>query len=108
MRNLTPSLVSAPPRGFATRAALRVSPNPASAAAAFEFELERAGDVSLRVYDVTGRVAKAFASERLAAGRYSRVWNLSTARDGRVPPGIHFAELDHSGARHRARVVVVD
>jgi outer membrane protein assembly factor BamB len=66
--------------------ASRCHPNPFSAAAEIEFSLSERSPVTLKIYDVTGRLVRVLVDEELSAGVHSGVrW------DGRDDAGIPVA-----------------
>jgi hypothetical protein len=62
---------------------LRVVPNPFNATATVEFELGTAAEVSVRVYDVRGRLVQDLQAGRLGAGQQRVRWD---GRDGQGAP----------------------
>lgn len=62
---------------------LRVVPNPFNATATVEFELGAAAEVSVRVYDVRGRLVQDLQAGRLGAGQQRVRWD---GRDGQGAP----------------------
>jgi carboxypeptidase T len=57
----------------------------------------RTAPVSLRLYDVSGRVVASLREGRLAAGRYSATWDGRAAGGKPAASGLYFAELRLSG-----------
>jgi hypothetical protein len=66
----------------------RSYPNPASGAATIAFELPRAGDVSLRLYDVAGREVAVLVNGRREGGRHE-----VPVAAGRLPAGAYTCVL---------------
>jgi hypothetical protein len=83
------------------RMELAAGPSPARGRTVISYSLPRVGDMSLVVYDVTGRPVQALASGRRAAGRYTVTWNASGAA-----AGIYFCTLE-SGGRSTSRKIVL-
>ena len=68
-------------------------PNPARGATTIDFVLPSERDVTLEVYDVTGRMIRTLVSGRLPAGDHSATWRgLSDAGAG-VPSGVYYYRL---------------
>jgi hypothetical protein len=63
-------------------------PNPFNPSTVIRYSLNRAGDVSLRVYDIFGRELEALAQGYQAAGDYQLTW-----QPGALPSGIYFCRL---------------
>ena len=72
----------------ATTLELAVSPNPSRGLAQIRFALPQAGQVSLGVYDIAGRLVRTLASEHRAAGLHVIEWNDAAQR-----PGVYFVRL---------------
>jgi hypothetical protein len=90
---------AAPP----VRMELAASPSPARGRTAISYALPRSGDVSLVVYDATGRPVQTLASGCRPAGRYTATWDASSA-----PAGIYFCALESGGTRVCRKLVVTE
>ncbi len=78
-----------------------VSPNPASRSAEVVFEMPRAGRVSLRAYDASGRLVGDIYSGHCDAGQHRVLWNT----DG-VDPGVYFIAMRADGFEATRPVVI--
>lgn len=67
---------------------LQNHPNPCHPATRFEFRMPRAGDASLKVYDLAGREVATVVEGVLAAGRHSRAFDGSG-----LPSGVYYYKL---------------
>lgn len=83
-----------------------VMPNPVVRGARFAFELYRPGKVSLRVYDVTGRLVSTVVDGDLTAGTHSVAWDGRGADGLRLASGIYLYELSMNGQRAARRLVL--
>ncbi len=82
-------------------------PNPFNPDTSIPFSLARAGDVTLRVYDVDGALVATLLDAHRAAGSHVVRWNGRTD-DGRVAPtGVYFARLDANGASETRKMVLL-
>lgn len=81
-------------------------PNPARAGAAIAFELPRAGEAHLALYDVAGREVRRLADGWMGAGTHTARWDGRNASGRSVPPGIYLYRL-HAGGVVRTRSMVV-
>jgi hypothetical protein len=70
-------------------------PNPFNPTTKISFQIEKAGFVNLKVYDVLGREVAALVGEKLEPGYYSRQWNASA-----VPSGVYFYRLSAVPSAH--------
>jgi hypothetical protein len=67
------------------------------------YALPRPGDVSLVIYDATGRPVRTLTSGHRAAGRYSATWNASGAA-----AGIYFCTLESGGNSTSRKIVLTE
>ncbi|HUU57230.1 MAG TPA: T9SS type A sorting domain-containing protein, partial [bacterium] len=81
-------------------------PHPARDEATIRFSLAEAGDVTLAVYDLSGRRVATLASGAAAAGEREVVWNLPDDGGAAVPPGVYVYRLQTPGAAAARRLVV--
>jgi len=83
-------------------------PNPIAGRATVRFDVARAGDVALEVFDLSGRRASTLLRGALEPGRYSVQWN-GLGEDGvPVRAGLYFVRLKAPGAGvQSARVAVI-
>jgi hypothetical protein len=69
-------------------------PNPFNPTTTIHFDLAREGHVTLRVYDVGGRLVRTLVDERMSAGFDHRVvWSGLDEAGSPVASGIYFARL---------------
>ena len=85
--------------------ALLIRPNPTLTGAEMVFKLVEASDVSLVVYDVSGRLVADLARGLRAAGEHSVRWDGRNSEGTRVAPGAYYAVLS-TGNRSSARRVI--
>jgi endonuclease/exonuclease/phosphatase family metal-dependent hydrolase len=80
------------------------SPNPFSRSTLFAFDLPEEANVSLAIYDATGRRVADLASGERPAGRYQVRW---TSRADAVHAGIYFARFTTPGLARTVRLVLL-
>lgn len=85
---------------------LAVTPNPSRAPVRFEFRLAEAGEATLEVYDLAGRLVRELATGSRGAGRHAVVWDGRDARGRSVAGGVLFYRL-HAGGRTESRRFVM-
>lgn len=88
-----PDVASVKPRDAMQVATLENHPNPFGASTTVTFALAHAAEVSVEVYDLTGRRVKSLASGRREAGGHEVRWDGTNERGARVASGIYFARL---------------
>jgi hypothetical protein len=81
-------------------------PNPFNPTTQISFGLDKPAKISLRVYDVAGRLVREVAEGELPGGRYERVWDGKDAKGDPVSSGIYFYRLD-AGAFTQTRKMVL-
>ncbi len=68
-------------------------PNPFNPLTRIRFELAKASDVQVSIFDVTGRLVKVLESGNLAAGEYSRTWQGRDEGERPVASGAYYVRL---------------
>ncbi len=68
-------------------------PNPFNPRTEIRFELSAPQQVSVRIYDVTGRLVRELVSGSLAAGPHSRVWQGRDNSGRQVPSGAYYVRF---------------
>jgi hypothetical protein len=77
-------------------------PNPFNSATRIEFDLPRAGEAELAVYDVTGRLVTTLLSGRLNAGHHHVNWDASN-----LPSGVYVYRLRTDHETHGKKMVLL-
>jgi hypothetical protein len=85
----------------------RVAPNPVSGAAAWFLTIPRAGDLDVRVHDVSGREVCRLWSGPAEAGEIARAWDARDASGRALPAGVYFLRATLGMSRGAARVILV-
>ncbi|MCK5037286.1 MAG: T9SS type A sorting domain-containing protein, partial [Candidatus Sabulitectum sp.] len=84
-----------------------VYPNPVTANASINFSTSSAGNVSLEVYDISGRIISSIHSGTMEAGAHSFTWNGSDSDGGLIPSGLYFLNLStQEGRRTQAFAIL--
>lgn len=81
---------------------LTTHPNPLTGFASITFELPERTWISLKVYDITGRLRKTLISEERGAGVYALRWDATS-----LPPGIYFYRLESKKGSITKKVILV-
>ena len=82
-------------------------PNPFRPETSIRFSLPTRSDVSLTVYDVTGRTVRELASGVREAGRYDVQWNGRDSRGNKVAAGVYFYRLKADGQTLTRKMTVL-
>jgi hypothetical protein len=68
-------------------------PNPFKTGTFIQFSLPQAAEVSLTVYDITGKLIKVLASGEYSASLHSLYWDGKDCMGNRIMPGVYFYKL---------------
>jgi hypothetical protein len=104
-----------PPTGVEDHAAFanhlgHARPNPFNPATTIEYSLAAPGRVTIRVFDVAGRVVRTLVDGALDAGPHQATWDGSTDSGERAASGVYFIRMDaagHAGAFRAVRKLVL-
>ena len=69
-------------------------PNPFNPTTTITFAVPKAGDVTLAIYNLRGRLVRTLAEGPLAAGQHKVVWDGNDSRGLRVASGIYVYRLE--------------
>jgi hypothetical protein len=72
-------------------------PNPLSRSSAVRFDLARAAQVRLELFDLTGRRVASLAHRAFDPGQYEMIWDGTDENGGRARPGLYFLRLAGDG-----------
>jgi subtilisin family serine protease len=92
------------PKAYALR---EVRPSVMSRETRVEFDLPRAGNLSLVVYNLAGQVVRTLLEGTHSGGTYEVVWNGKNEQGLQVPSGVYFVRLNAGAFSDSKRVVVV-
>jgi len=69
------------------------TPNPFRSAVALSYEIASASNITLRVYDRTGRVVAVPVNGRVEPGQYHLAWHATDHTGRSITPGVYFCRL---------------
>jgi hypothetical protein len=85
------------------------APNPFRPSTTIRFELPQRATVSLRIYDVAGRLVRSLANgSTLEAGRHEAAWNGQGESGQRVTAGLYFYRLQAGTFSETRRMVLAN
>lgn len=93
-----------PPRATAL---FQNQPNPFNPITRISFELRKASPVSLRIYNVSGRLISVLVEGDLGAGRYERTWNGNNLNGERAASGVYFYMLETDDFSQTRKMVLL-
>ena len=93
--------------GLPLHAMLRAArPNPFQSHTALAYDLAQRGRVTLRIYDISGRLVRSLAAGTVQdAGRYSLDWDGRDDAGAATAAGLYFSRLEAGGVRETRRLV---
>ncbi len=74
-------------------------PNPFNPLTTIEYSLSSPGRVSVRVYDLAGRIVRTLADRGGEAGEHEVVWDGTTDVGKRAASGVYFVRMEMTGPR---------
>ena len=81
-------------------------PNPFTSGTTLEYSLPISGKVSLKIYDITGRLVRTLVEGEKDAGLHTVSWDGRDKSGSEVPPGIYFSRFT-SGPLSRTKKLIL-
>jgi hypothetical protein len=82
-------------------------PNPFNPSTTLTFDVAQAGNVSIQVYDVSGRLLATLLNSYKEIGRHRVEWNGKNANGSLVPSGIYFYRMRAAGFEVTKKMILV-
>ncbi len=82
-------------------------PNPFNPTTTISFSVKEKGRVTLRVFDVTGRLIRTLVDEVRDAGAYREVWDGTNNRGSGVASGVYFYRMNSKGFDQTRKMVIL-
>ena len=82
-------------------------PNPISSITFISYGLPKPSHVSLKIYDITGRLVKTLVNQKVDAGNHTVVWDIRDDAGFKVGAGIYFCKLNTSESSATKKLIVV-
>ena len=83
------------------------SPNPFGASTNIKYQLQKPGQVRLKVYNIAGQLVKILDNGYRTAGEHSIIWDGKDASGKPVAGGLYFYQLNAEGINEVKRLVLV-
>ncbi len=80
---------------------LTVFPNPFNPTTTIQFHLDKAGDVSLGIFNIHGKSVETLIERKLEVGKHSIQWSASTQ-----PSGVYFVKIQ-SGSKSQSQKIIL-
>jgi hypothetical protein len=82
-------------------------PNPFNPATRIAFGLSAPGQMSLRIYDVSGRLVRTLMNDERPAGRHEELWDGRDSSGRTVASGIYFCRLKSGNFESTRRMILL-
>jgi hypothetical protein len=82
-------------------------PNPFNPVTRLEFSLEESAPVSMRIYDISGKLVRTLLEGTMSFGRHSVFWNGEDEHGASVASGIYVCRLEAQGKTATRKMVVL-
>jgi flagellar hook assembly protein FlgD len=82
-------------------------PTPFTKSTMISYSIAQPGHVSLKVYDVSGRLVRILVDEKKNVGVYNIVWNGNDENNNKIAPGIYFTEFTSREFTSVKKVILV-
>jgi hypothetical protein len=79
-----------------------ILPNPINASSIINYSLNTASDVTISLFDISGKLVKVILDANQASGNYSMPLSLN----GTVKPGIYFVKMYTGKTQHTERILI--
>jgi hypothetical protein len=83
-------------------------PNPFKTMTTIAYSISSPGEVTLRVYDVSGRLVQTLVNDLKGVGEYRSSWDGRDRRGMKVPSGVYFLRLEAGGQVTTSTVVLLE
>ena len=85
----------------------QIAPNPVKTTGVIEYQLPTSQHVSLKVYDVAGKLVRNLVDETAEAGTHQAVWDGRDERGNRVASGVYLYRLQGENERATKKLIFV-
>jgi hypothetical protein len=90
-----------------TTALMQNFPNPFNPTTTLTFDVARAGNVTIQIYDVSGRLIATMLNAPKAIGRHQVEWNGKDASGSSMPSGIYFYRMKTAGYEATKKMILI-
>lgn len=83
-----------------------ILPNPAKGIVELRYQLPKPGEISLRIYSVTGQLVR-MIKETKSSGDFSFIWDGRDEQGKTVPSGIYFVRVEFDGRAESDKIILL-
>ena len=84
-----------------------VYPNPFSSATTISFSIAQSGNVSIQIFDLSGRLIITLANKKMEAGNHQLIWNANDENGNAVSSGIYLLRLNTGSYSETKKLSVI-
>jgi len=84
-----------------------ISPNPSGSEITIRYELPEEAKISLKVYDVNGRLVKVLVDKEQNSGIYNICWDGRDEKGRKLANGVYFCRLEAGNKQRISRIVLI-
>ncbi len=101
--------ISEEPQVFTTDAAnlFQNSPNPFSRSSVIRYQVQGTENVTLQVYDISGKLVRTLVDEVQCSGNHSVIWDGRTSSNVEVPPGVYLYRLETGSSVSTREMILI-
>jgi hypothetical protein len=82
-------------------------PNPFNPTTTIKFSIAKTGNVSIKIYDMTGRLVKTIINQNMTPGKYDVKWTSTNDNNQFVASGVYFYRIETSEFTDTKKMVLV-
>lgn len=82
-------------------------PNPTFNQVAIHYNLRKESNVTIKIYDVSGKMIKAIYNGNQKAGVYTKYWNGMITENTKAPCGVYFCQLEADNFNSTAKLILL-
>jgi hypothetical protein len=79
-----------------------ITPNPVTSQTTINYSLNELSDVTISLYDISGKLVKVICDENQTTGNYNRPLSVN----GKVKPGVYFVKMYTGKTQHTQRILI--
>jgi len=83
-------------------------PNPTRNSTLIRFTLPKKAEISINIYDATGRKVSTLVKGEFEGGIHNVMWNRKNNQDVSVPQGVYFIRLKSEGMEAKEKLILID
>lgn len=82
-------------------------PNPFNPSTTIEYQIPKAGDVEVNIYDISGQLVKTLEKSFQNAGSYKLIWNSKSESGSNVASGIYLYQVRYNQSVLTKKLILI-